>query len=392
MQLQKKKVCVFTSTRADYGLLSGLMRRVADNSRLELQVLASGTHLSQVHGHTVNEIRKDGFFVNAEVQMPLESDRPGEVLSSMGTVLDGLGNALQRLQPDLIVLLGDRYETLCAATAATLFTIPVAHIHGGEITEGAIDDCIRHAITKMSHLHFTSAEPYRQRIIQMGEQQERVFNVGALGLDNVVQTKRMSVEELETKLDFPFLNPTFLITYHPVTLEPQAGTQALKQLLLALDQFEEASLLFTMPNADPGNQAIRRLISEYCSNKPYRAKCEESLGRLNYVNAMRHSQAVIGNSSSGIIEAPAVGVPTVNIGNRQKGRIRAASVIDCAEQWEEIAAAIRITTSEAFVERIRDMKLPYGNGTAAEQIVSIIEQAEPKSLLIKTFRDIAERP
>ncbi|WP_199616750.1 UDP-N-acetylglucosamine 2-epimerase [Paenibacillus alkalitolerans] len=390
--MRKRKVCVFTGTRADYGLLSGLIRRIADNGKLELQVIASGTHLSQTHGYTVNEIRKDGVFINAEVNMPLGSDRPGAVLASMAAVLDGLGDVLGKLQPDLVVILGDRYEAFCAATAATLFTIPIAHIHGGEITEGAIDDCFRHAITKMSHLHFTSAEPYRERVIQMGEQPERVFNVGALGVDNVVRTKRMSREELGTRLDFTFHAPTFLITYHPVTLDSQTGTRALEQLLLALDQFEEASLLFTMPNADPGNEAIRRMILDYCSNKPDRAKCAESLGRQNYVNAMRHSKLVIGNSSSGIIEAPAVGVPTVNIGIRQKGRIRAASVIDCGERWEEIAAAIRIGTSDSFLERIRNMKLPYGNGTAAERIERIIEQSDPRALRIKTFRDIAERP
>ncbi|MBS3964066.1 MAG: UDP-N-acetylglucosamine 2-epimerase (hydrolyzing), partial [Methylomonas sp.] len=324
-----RKICVVTGSRADYGLLYWLMKDIQADAGLELQLVATGMHLSPEFGSTWQQIAADGFNISHKVEMLLSSDTPVGISKAMGLSLIGFADALAALQPDIVVVLGDRFEIFAAAQAAMNLRIPLAHIHGGELSEGAVDDAIRHALTKLSHLHFTATETYRHRVIQLGEQPERVFNVGAPGLDNIHRLPLLDRAALEDSIGFRLGAKNFLVTFHPVTLEKQTAGEQFEALLQALDGFDDAHILFTHSNADADGRAMAGLIEAYRAKHPDRVAVFVSLGSVRYLSAMRHVDAVVGNSSSGIIEAPALGVATVNIGDRQRGRLCANSVIHC---------------------------------------------------------------
>lgn len=370
-----RKICVVTGTRAEYGLLYWLMKEIQADAALQLQLVVTGMHLSPEFGLTYRTIEEDGFIIDAKVEMLLSSDTPVGIAKSIGLGVIGFADALERLQPDIMVVLGDRYETLAAAQAALVARIPVAHIHGGETTEGAIDESIRHAITKMSHLHFVAAEPYRTRVIQLGEHPDTVFNVGALGIENIKRLQLLDKPELEKSIAFELGATCFLVTYHPATLGATAPQAAMQALLDALDQFPDARIIFTKPNSDTDGRILGQMIDEHAGRNKGRVAVFTSMGQIRYLSALRYVDAVIGNSSSGIIEAPACNIPTVNIGDRQSGRLKADSIIDCEETTESIATAIRKALAPSFREGIRQGVSIYGYGASASQIKNRLKQA-----------------
>jgi UDP-N-acetylglucosamine 2-epimerase (non-hydrolysing)/GDP/UDP-N,N'-diacetylbacillosamine 2-epimerase (hydrolysing) len=381
-----RKICVVTGTRADYGLLYWLMKAIAADPDLQLQIIATGMHLSPEFGLTRQHIEADGFTIAEKVEMLLSSDTPTGIAKSIGLGVIGFADALNRLQPDMLVLLGDRFEILAAAQAALVARIPIAHIHGGETTEGAFDDGIRHAIAKMAQWHFVAAEPYRKRVIQMGEAAERVFNVGAPGLDHLANLQWLDRSDLEDTLKIPFGTPLFVVTYHPVTLDKTAPRVAMDELLGALDEFTDATVIFTYPNADTGGRALIECINRWVAQNLGRAKAFVSLGQQRYLSLMREADVVIGNSSSGLTEAPALGKATVNLGDRQKGRLKATSVIDAAEKRADVSAAIHKALSEDFRRTLADTVSLYGHGNASATIKDILKTT-PLSVQ-KTFFDI----
>lgn len=337
---RQRRVCVFTGSRADYGPVSPLLRRLREDPGIDLRMLVSGGHLVPDQGLTVRTIEEDGHTVDERVDVVLASDDPSAVAKSFGLACIGYVDALTRISPDILVLLGDRYETFAAAVAALPMMITIAHIGGGQLTYGSNDDQIRHAITKLSHLHFTVTADDRRRLIQMGEDPRRVFEVNTIGLDPVVLNGLLSRTALEGELGIELGSPTFLITHHPATSDPAGSRESLDGLLAALDRFAEATLVFTAPNVDNGSREIGDRIRAYVRRRGERAAFVASLGQRRYLSLLKHADVVIGNSSSGVTEAPVVGTPTVNIGTRQDGRVRAPSVVDCAETADEIAAAI----------------------------------------------------
>jgi UDP-N-acetylglucosamine 2-epimerase (non-hydrolysing) len=380
--MTRKRVAVFTGARAEYGLLYWLMKEILASKKLDLQVIVGAMHLSPEFGETWRQIELDGFRISAKIEMLLSSDTSVGVVKSIGLGTIGFADVFDRLQPDVLVVLGDRFETLAAAQAALIMRIPIAHLHGGEITEGAYDDAIRHAITKMSDLHFVAAEPYRKRVLQLGESPDRVMNVGALGLDHVLRSPRMSLDELSKSLGFHIRKPYLLATYHPVTRMDEDPELSFNSLLDALDHFLSFQIILTYPNADNGGRAIIAQLERYAHEKSDRVFAVPSLGFNRYLVAMAESAAVIGNSSSGIIEAPAFGVPSVNIGIRQKGRLAAKSVIHCEANANSIRDAILLAVSPAFVATCNGVENPYGQGEAASKITKILENfnfAIPKS-------------
>lgn len=380
-----RRIAFFTSTRAEYGLLRPMMAEVASRPELTLQVIVSGTHLSQTHGETWREIATDGFSIDASVDMQLGADDVGSVAASAALALSGTAQALARLMPDVLVLLGDRYELLAAAQAAVLARIPIAHVHGGEVTEGAIDESIRHAVTKLAHWHFAAAEPYAERIRQMGEASDRVWNVGALAMDNIATLDPVPRDQLEAFLGLSLRAPAFLVTYHPVTLEADGGLAAMQSLLTALKDFA-GSVVITGVNADPGAGAIRAALQMFAGANPDRVVLVESLGARRYLSLMHQVDAVVGNSSSGLLEAPAVGVPTVDIGARQQGRLRAPSVLHCSEGAAEIRRALEQALSPKHCTISARRDTPYGRPGAARRIVDILQTVEAGSLA-KPFVD-----
>jgi UDP-hydrolysing UDP-N-acetyl-D-glucosamine 2-epimerase len=384
----KRKVMVLTGTRAEYGLLRPLLSLLRADPRIDLSLVATGMHLAPEFGLTWKRIEEDGFRVDRKVEMLLSSDTPAGISKSMGLAQIGYADALEQLAPDLLVLLGDRFEILPAAAAAAVARVPVAHIHGGERSEGAVDELIRHAVTKLSHLHFTSTEEYRARVVQMGEDPARVFNVGALGVDNILSLMPTPRAELERELGFAFGPRVLLVTYHPATLEAADAAAQFQALLGALDGLDPAlRFVFTKANADAGGRAINAAAEAYCAARPGRAALFASLGQQRYLSLMGMAEAVVGNSSSGIIEAPSLRVPTVNIGTRQQGRVRAASVIDCATDRDSIASALSTALSPAFRSSLAGIPNPYGDGKAAPRIAESLAGADLGSLAVKSFRD-----
>jgi len=379
-----------TGTRADYGLLSPLLRRLAADARVTLQVLVTGSHLSQRFGETWREIAFDGFAIDSKVAIPLEDDSPAGVAGSMGATLAGIGAELTRLGPDVVLVLGDRYEALAAAIAATLANVPVAHIHGGELTEGSTDDAFRHAITKLSSLHFPSTAEYARRIVQLGESPASVVVPGALGVDNALNTPLLGKSELESDIGFEFGERSVVLTYHPVTLAADGGMAGLVSILAALDALGDAvHVLVTAPNADVGNAAVRAELERWVGANAHRAVLVESLGRVRYLSAVSHASAVLGNSSSGVIEAPSLGTPAVDVGDRQRGRIRGPGVIHSEPVCEAVVAALEVALTPEHRERMRGESNPYGDGHAAERIAAVLaEQADTLSAR-KTFFDLA---
>ncbi len=381
------KICVVTGTRAEYGLLRWVMDGIRRSAVLELQLLATGMHLSPEFGLTVEAIEADGFHVDKKVEMLLSSDTAIGVTKSMGVGLIGFADALAELKPDLLLILGDRYEIFVAASAAMIAGIPIAHLHGGETTEGAIDEAIRHSITKMAHLHFVAAEEYRNRVIQLGENPANVFKVGGLGIDNILRLKLLTREELESELDFNLLSRNLLVTFHPVTLEKNSSAEQLDELFAALSELENTGLIFTMPNADAEGRLLIRQIEDFCAKHPH-ARAYTSLGQLRYLSCIRHVSGVVGNSSSGLLEAPSFKKGTINIGDRQLGRLRAGSVIDCQPYRKEISEAIEQLFSNDFQEKLKTVENPYGNGGASEEVVALLEKITLAKLLKKKFYDL----
>ena len=387
--MNKRKICVVTGTRAEYGLLYWLMKEIEADDALELQIIVTGAHLSQEFGLTYRTIEQDGFHIDEKVEMLLSSDTAVGITKSMGVELIGFADALERLKPDIMVLLGDRYEILVAAEAAMMAMIPIAHIHGGETTEGLVDEAIRHCITKMSLLHFTSTEAYRKRVIQLGEDPSRVFNVGAIGLDNVRRLQLLSRDGFEKSIGFHLQKVNFLVTYHPVTLSHVSAVEEVQECLAALDFYPEAGIIFTQSNADAEGREVYNRLQEYVGLHEDRMKLVPTLGQLRYLSAIRHVDAVIGNSSSGILEVPAFYKPTVNIGVRQKGRIMAKSVICCDSDRFSIAKAIERALSAAFRQEIQHQENPYGDGGAAEKILAVLKEYPlSEDCLIKSFYDV----
>ncbi len=386
---KKKKICIITGTRAEYGLFYPLLKRIKVDGQLELQICVSGMHLSPEFGLTYKVIENDGFEVNEKVEMLLSSDTEVGVTKSIGLGIIGFADTLNRLKPDLLILLGDRFETLAAAITALIARIPIAHLYGGELTEGVIDEAIRHSITKMSILHLVSTEEYKRRVIQLGEEPDRVFNVGALGIDNIKNLKLLKKDELERELNIKFGKRNVLVTFHPVTLEKNTAENQFGELLGALDQFKDLKIIFTKPNSDPNGRVLIKYIDEYVSSNPDRAVSFVSMGQLNYLSAIQHVDVVLGNSSSGIIEVPSLGKPTVNIGDRQKGRIKAESVIDCKPQKASIVKSLEKAFTPEFSEFCKTVKNPYGNGNSAEVILDILKTRIGKlTSLKKTFYNL----
>lgn len=383
-----KKICVVTGTRAEYGLLRWVMQGIQDEPGLILQIIATGAHLSPEFGLTWRNIAEDGFVIDAKVEMLLGSDTPVGITKSLGLAVAGFADALAALQPDLLLVLGDRYEILGAVTAATMARIPIAHLHGGEVTEGAFDDAIRHAITKMSHLHFVAADDYRLRVLQLGEAPEHVHNVGGLGVDNILRMKLLERAELEQSLNFKFGLRNLLVTFHPVTLEPGASEAQMAELLTALDRLPDTRLLFTMPNADNESRRLGEMLHAFAARRPDTAKVWPSLGQLRYLSCLRYVDGVVGNSSSGLSEAPSFRIGTINIGERQQGRLKAASIIDCAPTLDDITRALQTLYSEDFRSGLSEVRNPYGKGGAASRITSILASCEPGALLKKKFHDL----
>jgi GDP/UDP-N,N'-diacetylbacillosamine 2-epimerase (hydrolysing) len=383
----KRKVCVVTGSRAEYGLLKWVMEGVRASELLELQVTVTGAHLSPEFGLTYQEIERDGFRIDRKIEMLLSSDTAQGVTKSMGLGLIGFGEVLQDLQPDLLLVLGDRYEILAAASAALVAGVPVAHLHGGEKTEGAFDDAIRHAITKMSHLHFVAAEEYRRRVIQLGENPERVLLVGGLGVDGIRRTRLLDQETLAAAIDFRFGSRNLLVTYHPETLAEASSSQQMMALLAALERRPDTRIVFTLPNADTDGRAITRLIEAYVARHPD-CKAYKSLGTQNYLSCLQFVDGVVGNSSSGLLEAPSFRKGTINIGDRQGGRLRAVSVIDCAPLEAAITQALDRLYSPEFQSGLSGVRNPYGDGGASEKIVAELETVCLDGLLRKSFVDL----
>jgi UDP-hydrolysing UDP-N-acetyl-D-glucosamine 2-epimerase len=373
MMQTNKKVAVFTGTRADYGLLYWLLRDIKTDPELTLQLLVTGMHLSPDFGNTYKQIEKDGFNIDEKIEMLLSSDSAIGTAKSIGLGILGFTDALHRLNPDVFVILGDRFEALAAAQTAMILRIPVIHLHGGEITEGAYDDAIRHAITKLSYLHGTSTEEYRDRVIQLGEPPQRVKNVGAIGLDHLRRAEFLNISQLGKALCFPIKKPYFVVTYHPVTLGDEGHEKSFQALLDALDTYPEYQVILTYPNADNGGRRIIPLLEAYATSNPDRVLAIPSLGQVRYLSAIKNAAAVIGNSSSGIIEAPSFDVPTVNIGVRQKGRLAAKSVLNAEPSKLSICSAIHNAIKKNYKVAGEEIVNPYGQGDASEQIIQMIK-------------------
>lgn len=382
----KRKICVVTGSRAEYGILRGLMKAIKDAPELKLQIVATNQHLSKLQGETYKEIERDGFTIDYKVFMADDEapDNAHTVAKAISRGIEGFANAFEVLQPDLLLILGDRYEMLAVASTALIYKIPIAHLHGGEITEGAFDDSIRHSITKMSHLHFTSTEVYRKRVIQLGEQPDRVFNVGALGVENVLKNDFISKEEIERSLNFELTNKCFLCTYHPVTLSNMSSKTQVKNLLDALDNYRDYHVVFTYSNSDTHSQIIIKCIQDYVDRSLGRCLFIPSLGQRRYFSALKYMTAVIGNSSSGIIEVPSFGIPTLDIGDRQKGRIAADSVIHCGYSCDEIKKGLDMV----LVFGKKSVNNPYYKESTCDSILQIIKTYPLGNIVQKHFFDI----
>ena len=381
-----RNICVITGTRAEYGLLRWVMQGIKDDDSLNLQIIATGTHLSPEFGLTYREIESDGFLIDRKVEMLTSSDTPVGIAKSMGLGLIGFADSLNELRPDLILVLGDRFEIFAAVSAALVARIPVAHLHGGEATEGLVDEAFRHSITKMSQLHFVAAEEYRLRVIQLGEQPERVFLVGGLGIDNIMRLKLLDRTDLETSLGFKLARKNLLITFHPVTLEDSTAADQMTELLAALSELRDTQLIFTLPNADTDGRILIKMVEQFAASHN-NAHTYTSLGQMRYLSCVAHVDGVVGNSSSGLAEVPSFKKGTINIGDRQRGRLQATSVINCHPTHQSIAFALEKLYSADFQSRLSQVSNPYGLGGASEAIISIIKDVSLAGILKKRFYD-----
>ncbi len=381
------KICVATATRAEYGLLKPLMDRIKKDQNMVLQILVTGAHLSPEFGLTYKTIEEDGFNISAKVEMLLSSDTAEGITKSMGVGIIGFSDALKYLTPDLLIILGDRYEMLALASTALIYKVPIAHIHGGEITEGAYDDAIRHSITKMSHLHFCSTEEYKKRIIQLGENPKRVFNVGAIGLDNVKNLTLLSKKALEQELDIQFNKYNYQVTFHPSTLDHEAPEIQFQTLLDVICLQENSFFVFTKSNADTGGRIINQMIDDFVNKNHNKAAAFTSLGNLRFLSLVKICDAIVGNSSSGILEAPSLKTATINIGDRQKGRIQSNTVINVNVNKDAISKAFFQVKENEFRKRVNNSKNPYGEGNTTNKIFDILKKVNPLDLKIKKFYD-----
>lgn len=383
----KRKICVVTGTRAEYGLLNPLLNEINHDAALELQVIATGMHLSPEFGLTYKEIEKE-FEIDKKIEILLSSDTSVGVSKSMGLAQISFSEAYEELKPDIVVVLGDRYEIFSAVSAAMIARIPIAHLDGGETTEGAFDEAIRHSITKMSHIHFPCTEIYRKRVIQLGEDPERVFNFGATGIDNILKMELLNKEEFEDSIDFHLNTNNILITFHPVTLENTTAAAQFKEILKVVDELQDTNIIFTKANSDTDGRIINKMIDEYVLNNAHKAKAFTSLGQLRYLSALQHVDAVVGNSSSGIIEAPSFKTATINVGDRQKGRIRVDSIIDCENRYQSIKDAFKKLYSDDFQAVLKNVKSPYGDGNASSRICNVLKTVDLSDILKKPFYNI----
>ena len=382
-----RKICVITGTRAEYGLLYWLMKEIDADKDLELQIIVTGMHLSKEFGNTYQQIENDGFSINKKVDISLVSDSEVGISKSMGLAMIGLSGAFKDLRPDLIVILGDRFEIFSAASAAMIAKIPIAHLHGGEATEGAFDESIRHSITKMSHLHFTATNKYKDRVVQLGEQPDRVFNVGGLGIDNINKLKLLSKSDLENVINFSFGEKNILVTFHPVTLENSTAKVQFKELLDSINELQNTKIIFTKANSDTDGRIINSMIDAYVDDYD-NTIAFTSMGQLNYLSALQFMDAVVGNSSSGLLEAPSFNIGTIDIGDRQKGRIKADSVISCLPNKKNIDNALKKLYSKDFQNIVKNVKNPYEKGGASKSILDIIKNFNLDNILKKTFYDL----
>lgn len=379
------KICVVTGTRAEYGLLYWTMKAIEEHPDTQLIICVTGMHLSPEFGLTYKQIENDGFQIYTKVETLLSSDTSVGISKSIGLGIIGFSDAFEVIKPDWLLVLGDRFEIFSAVSAAMIAKIPIAHCHGGEATEGLIDEAIRHSITKMSQLHFTATVEFRNRVIQLGEQPERVFEVGALGIENINRLKLLSRAEFEDSIEFKLAETNFLVTFHPVTLETATSEDQFKALLNSLDKFSYTHIIFTKPNADNDGRIIIKMIDEYVRKNNGRAVAFTSLGQIRYLSAIQHCQVVIGNSSSGLIEVPSFKKATINIGDRQRGRIKARSVISCDNDENAISNAISFALSDSFQRTLESCVNPYGNGNSSQIIVETIVKTTSQNILKKVF-------
>lgn len=382
-----KKICVVTGTRAEYGLLYWFLKEIESDKELQLQVIVTGMHLSPEFGLTYKEIEKE-FKINKKIEMLLSSDTSVGISKSMGLAQISFAESYDELKPDIVIVLGDRYEIFSATSAAMIARIPIAHIHGGEKTEGAFDESIRHSITKMSHLHFTATNEYKNRVIQLGEHPSRVFNVGGMGIENIKRFKLLSKDEFEKLIEFKLNIKNILVTFHPVTLENSTAKEQFQQLLDAIDELEDTNIIFTKANSDTDGRVINQMIDEYVTKNSHKSIVFTSLGQLRYLSALQYVDAVVGNSSSGLAEAPSFKIGTINIGDRQKGRIKASSVIDCEPNKDSILKSFEKLYSKEFQNSLINVKNPYGDGCASKKIVEILKNVDLKNILKKSFYDL----
>jgi GDP/UDP-N,N'-diacetylbacillosamine 2-epimerase (hydrolysing) len=386
--MSKRRICVVTGTRAEYGLLFWLMKGIKEDKSLELQIIVTGMHLSPEFGLTYEVIENDGFKINHKVEMLLSADTPSAISKSTGIGLIGIADAYNMLKPDLVVLLGDRYEIFSASVGALFARIPIAHIHGGETTSGAFDEALRHSITKMATLHFVAADPYRKRVIQLGENPGRVMTVGGLGVENIKKIKLLDKEKLENNIRFKFGKKNLLVTFHPVTLENSTSEQQFKTLLDCLERLVDTHIIFTKSNSDSDGRIINELINDFVIKRNNSAIAFSSMGQLSYLSAMQFVDAVVGNSSSGLTEAPSFKIGTINVGDRQKGRLKAESIIDCNPAKKEIEYSIAKLYSEDFQQKLKEVKNPYDGGLVSDKILNTIKTIQFPVNSKKEFFDL----
>ncbi len=381
-----RKICVVTGTRAEYGLLYWLLKEIVADKDLELQLIVTGMHLSPEFGLTYKEIEKE-FKIDRKVEILSKNDSPSGICNSIGLASISFGRTFEELKPDMLIVLGDRYEILAVSIASMINRIPIVHLHGGEATEGLIDEAIRHSITKMSHLHFTATDEYKNRVIQLGEDPSRVFNVGGMGIENIKRLKLLTKDEFEKSIDFKLNKKNILVTFHPVTLENSTAKEQFKELLDAIDELEDTNIIFTKANSDTDGRVINTMIDEYVAKNSHKSIAFTSLGQLRYLSALQYVDAVVGNSSSGLAEAPSFKIGTINIGDRQKGRIKASSVIDCEANKDSILKTFNKLYSNEFKETLKTTINPYGNGCASKKIVEILKSVDLENILKKSFYD-----
>lgn len=387
-----KRICILTATRAEYGLLKPIIEKISRMEEFDLRLAVTGAHLSPEFGLTYKEIENDGYPIDEKIEIILSADTPSSISKTMGLAMISFADYFNRTRPDLLIVLGDRYETLAVSIAAMNQRIPIAHLYGGETTEGAVDESIRHAITKLSYLHFTSTKEYRNRVIQLGEHPNRVFCVGAIGIENVKSVRLLSKPELEKALHFSLDRPYAVVTFHPVTLENGEAGKQISELLDACSRYKDMGFIFTKANADADGRIINERIENYAA-KSKNAVVFSSLGMLRYLSALKYASMVIGNSSSGLVEAPSFGIPTVNIGDRQRGRIQGDSVINCKPECDDITNAIRLALTDEFAAKAKVTVNPYGDGNVSAKIIDVIKRFfyEEKIDLKKRFYDIEEQ-